>query len=99
MFYIQQLLSVCTHFTVILMHIWLVLLYFHFFRSFNSIPHISTHIKRPRFQVSIPCVATDIAIVSLLVTGGGHLETHLEFSHEKVDERNGNSFFNYSWSI
>ena len=40
-------------------------------------------------QVSIPFIAKDIAILRLSVTGGGHLE----FSHEKVDEKNGNSVF------
>ena len=34
-------------------------------------------------QVSIPFIAKDIAILRLSVTGGGHLE----FSHEKVDEK------------
>ena len=32
-----------------------------------------------------------IAILRLSVTGGGHLE----FPHEKVDEKNGNSFFQF----
>ena len=37
----------------------------------------------------MPFIAKDIAIIRLLVTGGGHLES----SHEKVDGQNGNSFF------
>ena len=52
------------------------------------IPHTSKHIKRLLVQVSIPFIAKDIAIIKLLVTGGNHLE----FSHEKVDEKNGKFF-------
>ena len=38
---------------------------------------------------SVPIIAKDIAIVRLSVIGGGHLQ----FSHEKVGEENGNSLF------
>ena len=58
------------------------------------IPHTSIHIKRLRVQVSIPFIAKGIAIIRILMTGGGHLE----FSHEKMDEKNGNSFF-YSFRV
>ena len=34
-------------------------------------------------------IAKDIAIIRMLVNGGGHLE----FSHEKVDEKNRKPFF------
>jgi len=51
------------------------------------IPHTSVHIKQLGVKVSIPIIAKDIAIIKMLVTGGGHLE----FYHEKVD-KNGNSF-------
>ena len=47
----------------------------------------SKHIKRFRVQVSIPFNAKYIAFIRLQVTGGGHLE----FSHEKVDGKNGNT--------
>ena len=40
-------------------------------------------------QVFIPFIAQDIAIIIIFVYGGGHHE----FSHEKVDEKNVNSFF------
>ena len=33
-------------------------------------------------------ITKDIAIIRIVVNSGGHLE----FSHEKVDEQNGNSF-------
>ena len=45
--------------------------------------HTSKHIKRIRVQVFIPFIAKDVAIIRILVTGGGHLE----FSHEKVGEK------------
>ena len=47
------------------------------------------HIKRLQVQVYIPFITKDIAIIRILVNAGGHLE----FSHEKVDEKNGNIFF------
>ena len=50
-----------------------------------------TAVKRLRVQVSIPFIAKDIAIIRILMTGGGHLE----FYHEKMDEKNGNSFFQF----
>ena len=53
------------------------------------IPRTSIHIKRLQVQVSIPFITKDIAIIRILVKCGGHLE----FSHEKMDEKNGNSFF------
>ena len=56
------------------------------------IPHTLIHIKRVQVQVSIPFITKDIAIIKKLVNGG----SHLEFSHEKVDEKNGNSFFQSS---
>ena len=55
------------------------------------IPHTTIHIKRLRVQVSIPFIAKDIAIIRIMVTGGGHLE----FSQEKVHEKSGNSFFQF----
>jgi len=57
--------------------------------------HTSIHIKRLRVEVFIPFIAKDIAIIRSLVYGGGHLE----FSHEKVDEKNGKSFFSPLGSI
>jgi len=36
----------------------------------------------------MPFIAKDIAIIRMLVTGGGHLE----FPTKKIDEQNGNSF-------
>ena len=59
------------------------------------IHHTSKHIIRFRIPVSIPFIAKDIAIIRLLVTGGGHLE----FFHEKVDGKNGNSFVSSFASI
>ena len=52
------------------------------------IRHTSIHIKL-QVQVSIPYITKDIAIVRSLVNGGGHLE----FSHEKVDEKMETVFF------
>ena len=40
------------------------------------------------FNTYMAGITKDIAILRLSVTGGGHLE----FSHENVDEKNGNSF-------
>ena len=51
--------------------------------------HTSIHIKRLQVQVSIPFITKDIAIIRIFGNGGGHLE----FPHEKMDEKNGNSFF------
>ena len=53
------------------------------------IPHTSIHIERLQVQVSIPFITKDIAIIRILVTGGGHLE----FSHEKVDKKMETVFF------
>ena len=53
------------------------------------IPHTSIHIERLQVQVSVPFITKDIAIIRILVTGGGHLE----FSHEKVDEKMETVFF------
>ena len=45
--------------------------------------HISKHIKWLRVQVSILFIAKDVAIIRIVVTGGGHPE----FSNENVDEQ------------
>ena len=39
--------------------------------------------------MSIPFIAKDVAIIRILMTGGGHLE----FSHEKVSEKMETVFF------
>ena len=57
------------------------------------IPHTSKHIERLQVQVSIPFNAKDIALIRLLVTGGGHLE----FSHEKLDGKLETVFFESFW--
>ena len=64
-------------------------LYFHQDNGCIGFIILKKHLKRLRVQVSIPFIAKHIAILRLLVTGGGHLE----FSHEKVNEKNGNSFY------
>ena len=84
MFYIQHLMSVCTHFTVILMHIWL---YNYIFISFIQIivafdsSYINTYKATPSSSFYTVCCQRYSDCKS--VTGGGHLE----FSHEKVDEK------------
>ena len=45
--------------------------------------------KMTRIQVSVSSDATVIAIIRLSATGG----SHFEFFKEKVDVKNGNSFF------
>jgi len=55
------------------------------------IPHTSIHIKRLRVQVSISFIAKDIAIIRILVTGGGRLE----LSHEKWTKKIETVFFQF----
>ena len=56
-----------------------------YFKTYNTIPSSSFY--------TVDCQR--YSALRLLVTGGGHLE----FSHEKVDEKNGNSFFSPFASI
>ena len=87
------------HFTVILTHVLASNALFSFFHQDNSctglLTHTSIHIKRLQVQVSIPFITKDIAIMRILVIGGGHLE----FSQEKVDEKNRKFFFSPLRSI
>ena len=64
-------------------------LYFHQNNGCIGFIILKKHLKRLRVQVSITFIAKDIAIIRILVTGGGHLE----FPHENVPEKNWKQFF------